>query len=84
MVVDIFENDINCRFIRLYRPLLRCPAYVWFPLPYGRPYGVYEGKRGAGLMRLYHSSSVVVERPDLDHSRKYLNVGRVKMIAITI
>lgn len=27
-------------------------------------------------MRLYHSSSVVVERPDLDHSRKYLDFGR--------
>ena len=27
-------------------------------------------------MRLYHSSSVVVERPDLEHSRKYLDFGR--------
>lgn len=27
-------------------------------------------------MRLYHSSSVVVERPDLEHFRKYLDFGR--------
>ena len=27
-------------------------------------------------MRLYHSSSVVVERPDMRHSRDYLDFGR--------
>ncbi|MCH5307891.1 MAG: DUF3990 domain-containing protein [Prevotella sp.] len=27
-------------------------------------------------MRLYHSSNVVVEQPDINHSRKYLDFGR--------
>lgn len=27
-------------------------------------------------MRLYHSSSVIVKQPDLEHSRKYLDFGR--------
>ena len=27
-------------------------------------------------MKLYHSSNVIVERPDTQHSRKYLDFGR--------
>ena len=27
-------------------------------------------------MRLYHSSNIIVEKPDTSHSRKYLDFGR--------
>ena len=27
-------------------------------------------------MKLYHSSTVIVENPDLDHSRDYLDFGK--------